>query len=214
MSGEPHDKLKDVASGPLKQALASASDDAPTPAELDAIARGLPLGAPVVAATAVLPKAVVLLATLAVVGVTWWVRRPVLPPVVPSTPPPVLELDVEPPSPGADAPPPMPAPAAPVGPPTTAPPALLGPSELETVSAADSALRRGDAAEALKWAEAARKMFPQGTLVQEREVVAIEALVLLGRRLEAETRFEAFVAAFPASGHLPRLKAKLEGTKR
>lgn len=211
MSGEPHDKLKDVASGPLKQALASASDDAPTPAELDAIARGLPLGAPVVAATAVLPKVVVLVVTLAVVGVTWWARRPVLPPVV-SAPPPVV-LDVEPPSPGADAPPPRPEVPA-KAPSTTAPPALLGPSELETVSAADAALRRGDAAEALEWAEAARKMFPKPTLAQEREVVAIEALVLLGRRLEAETRFEAFVAAFPASGHLPRLKAKLEGTKR
>lgn len=51
--------------------------------------------------------------------------------------------------------------------------------------------------------------FANGTLVQEREVLAIDALLRLGRRPEAEARASRFRAAFPRSGHLRRIEALL-----
>jgi hypothetical protein len=49
--------------------------------------------------------------------------------------------------------------------------------------------------------------FPRATLGQEREVIAIDALVRLGRVTEARTRAAAFAAQFPTSAHLRRLAA-------
>ena len=51
------------------------------------------------------------------------------------------------------------------------------------------------------------RRFPSGTLVQEREVLAIEALARLGRSPEARRRFDAFRARFPQSPHVARLSA-------
>jgi hypothetical protein len=53
------------------------------------------------------------------------------------------------------------------------------------------------------------RRFPSGTLVQEREVLAIDALLRLGRRDEAEARAARFRQAFPRSGHLRRVEALL-----
>jgi outer membrane protein assembly factor BamD (BamD/ComL family) len=49
------------------------------------------------------------------------------------------------------------------------------------------------------------RRFPSGTLVQEREVLAIEALARLGRLPEARRRLDAFRATFPRSPHVARL---------
>ncbi len=49
--------------------------------------------------------------------------------------------------------------------------------------------------------------FPAGSLGQEREVVAIQALLRLGRVGEARTRAARFVAAFPGSAHRSRVEA-------
>ncbi len=54
--------------------------------------------------------------------------------------------------------------------------------------------------------------FPRATLGQEREVIAIDALVRLGRVGEARTRAAAFAAQFPASAHLRRLATIVPGT--
>jgi hypothetical protein len=54
--------------------------------------------------------------------------------------------------------------------------------------------------------------FPRATLGQEREVIAIDALVRLGRVGEARTRAAAFAAQFPTSAHLRRLATIIPST--
>jgi outer membrane protein assembly factor BamD (BamD/ComL family) len=49
------------------------------------------------------------------------------------------------------------------------------------------------------------RRFPSGTLSQEREVLAIEALARLGRTSEARRRLDAFRSRFPQSPHVARL---------
>jgi outer membrane protein assembly factor BamD (BamD/ComL family) len=64
-------------------------------------------------------------------------------------------------------------------------------------------------AAALRALDEHRARFPRGTFVQEREVLAIEALVHLGRRQEAKARADAFARAFPASAHRRRIAVLL-----
>jgi hypothetical protein len=54
--------------------------------------------------------------------------------------------------------------------------------------------------------------FPAAALGQEREVLAIDALVRLGRIGEARARAAAFAARFPTSAHLHRLEALVPST--
>jgi hypothetical protein len=61
----------------------------------------------------------------------------------------------------------------------------------------------------LQLTEEHARLFPEGTLVPEREVLAIEALVELGRTQEARARFADFRGRFPNSPHLPRLESTL-----
>jgi hypothetical protein len=56
------------------------------------------------------------------------------------------------------------------------------------------------------------KLFPNGTLAQEREVVAIDALTRLGRMPEAKARAKKFATAYPNSAHLWQVQ-KLVGQK-
>jgi hypothetical protein len=49
------------------------------------------------------------------------------------------------------------------------------------------------------------KAYPNGALAQEREVIAIEALVKLGRRDEAAKRATGFHKSFPQSSHGERV---------
>jgi hypothetical protein len=54
------------------------------------------------------------------------------------------------------------------------------------------------------------KLYPQGALSQEREVLAVEALVNAGKLDEARARAARLEAAYPGSAHLPRVRSLLE----
>jgi hypothetical protein len=84
-----------------------------------------------------------------------------------------------------------------------APPVQL--SEAELLEQARRALK-SDPARALSRANEHRSRFPGGVLVQEREVIAIQALRQLGRSDEADRRTAAFEKAFPGSAFQRKLK--------
>ncbi|HEY8430972.1 MAG TPA: hypothetical protein VIL20_21485 [Sandaracinaceae bacterium] len=60
--------------------------------------------------------------------------------------------------------------------------------------------------EALAILEQHRRAHPHGILREEREAFAIEALVALDRRTEAERRYYDFLRAYPSSELAPRLR--------
>jgi len=84
-------------------------------------------------------------------------------------------------------------------------------AELALLRTAQDALR-ADPARALDVAAEHTRRFGDGTLAQEREVVAIEALVALERRAEARTRAVRFTARWPRSAHARRLAVILGET--
>ncbi len=53
--------------------------------------------------------------------------------------------------------------------------------------------------------------YPRGLFVQEREVIAIDALLGLRQTTRAEERARSFLAAYPRSPHAPRVRALLHG---
>ncbi len=79
-------------------------------------------------------------------------------------------------------------------------------AEVSLVSRAQTAARTSPA-EALRLCEEHARRYPRGSLAQEREALAIEALVGLARREDAKARATRFKAAFPSSGHLRKLEA-------
>jgi hypothetical protein len=79
-------------------------------------------------------------------------------------------------------------------------------AESRAIRASREALRRGDADAALRELAAAAARFPDGALVQEREVLLIEALSAKGRTDEARTRAEAFLVAHPRSPFESRVR--------
>lgn len=94
---------------------------------------------------------------------------------------------------GATAPPPRPAPE----------------SELALLQRSQAALDR-DAAAALALAEEHARDYPNGLFTQEREILAIEALLKLRRRPTALARAEAFLERYPESPHSRRVRALLD----
>lgn len=56
------------------------------------------------------------------------------------------------------------------------------------------------------------RMFAGGALGQEREVIAIEALLRAGARAQARERGQRFLNGFPGSAHVPRVTALLQTT--
>lgn len=64
---------------------------------------------------------------------------------------------------------------------------------------ARTALSAGQCERALSHLNEARRWFPAGALVQEREALSIESLACAGRREEASTRASAFLRDFPTS---------------
>lgn len=80
--------------------------------------------------------------------------------------------------------------------------------EIALVARAQDALH-GDPARALALSDEHASTYPAGAFGQEREAVAIEALVALGRRAEAERRLSAFVARHPTSSHRVHLESLL-----
>jgi hypothetical protein len=94
----------------------------------------------------------------------------------------------------APAPPALPAPVPPAGKP---------PSEASLIRAARAALPSGTS-QARRLLERHRRLYPQGQLVQEREVLWIEVLEREGRGDEASARAAAFRQQNPESAHRPK----------
>ncbi|MCP3063738.1 hypothetical protein LXT21_33685 [Myxococcus sp. K38C18041901] len=94
-------------------------------------------------------------------------------------------------------------------PPSVARAPRLEDEELLLIDDAHRALQGGDAEEALLLLRRHASRFQGGALAQEREVLAIEALVLLGRRSEAQARALDFQTKYPTSSHLVRLQKLL-----
>lgn len=78
--------------------------------------------------------------------------------------------------------------------------------EVALLEQAMKALSSGDAKKALALTEQHGREFKGGLLEQEREVLAIEALVKLGRKAEAKTRGEKFRQRYPTSTHLLKVE--------
>ena len=79
------------------------------------------------------------------------------------------------------------------------------PSEAELLEQARAAIK-SDPASALQRANEHAARFPRGVLVQEREVLAIQALRKLGRDAQADRRAAAFAKAFPGSAFQRKLQ--------
>jgi hypothetical protein len=89
------------------------------------------------------------------------------------------------------------------------PQALAAPAtEIDVLQRASDALRASPAT-ALALADDHARRFPRGVLSQEREVIAIEALVALGRPGEARDRAARLFADAPDTAHRPRIEALL-----
>lgn len=78
-------------------------------------------------------------------------------------------------------------------------------AELHLLELAQQALR-SDPARALAIAEQHKQRFARGQFAQEREMLAIQALVALGQNDRAAARARAFARRYPDSSHLPHLR--------
>ena len=78
-------------------------------------------------------------------------------------------------------------------------------SERAILQRAQDALR-GSPAQALSLTDLHLARYPGGMFAQEREVLAISALLGMGRAADARARARRFVASFPASAHRRRLE--------
>lgn len=81
-------------------------------------------------------------------------------------------------------------------------------AELALVSRAESVLA-SDPAGALALTDEHQKKYPNGQLVIEREVIAVEALAKLGRKTEARRRSDELLAHLPDSPYRVRLERAL-----
>src|SRR5262249_51246269 len=81
-------------------------------------------------------------------------------------------------------------------------------SELSLLARAQASLAV-DPARALSITDEHVQRFSSGALSQEREVIAIGALVRLGRMTEARARAERFHELYPTSAHGRRIKVLL-----
>lgn len=115
------------------------------------------------------------------------------------------------PAPAAAAPEPAPAPATPARRPTASASASDPASELRLLELAQQALR-SDPARALAIAEQHKQRFAHGQFAQEREMLAIQALVALGQNDRAAARARAFARRYPDSSHLPHLRDLVHAT--
>jgi hypothetical protein len=82
-------------------------------------------------------------------------------------------------------------------------------AERALLDVARGAIERQDGAAALAATREHERRFPSGMLVQEREAMAVRALVLLGRRDEARARTDRFRARFPGSVLMPALESQV-----
>ncbi len=82
-------------------------------------------------------------------------------------------------------------------------------AEMALLHSAQDSLRTSPSSALAKTAEHARR-YPRSALAQEREVIAVEALVNLGRKEEARLRVARFEKSYPGSTHARRLEALVE----
>lgn len=82
-------------------------------------------------------------------------------------------------------------------------------TELSLLRAAQAALADAPG-HALALCSRHAEQYPNGTLAQERDVIAIDALLRLGRVDEASARARVFEARYPGSAHSHRLREQLE----
>jgi hypothetical protein len=82
-------------------------------------------------------------------------------------------------------------------------------AEQALLDSARVALGRGDGAAALDAATVHARRFPHGELSEERDAIAVQALVLLGRGDEARARAERFRRAYPESALFPAIREAL-----
>lgn len=80
-------------------------------------------------------------------------------------------------------------------------------AELALLKRARGLLAATKPEEALTLMDQHAARFPQGMFVQERELLAVEALAQLGRPQETHTRAAAFLRAHPKSVHAARIRA-------
>ena len=85
-------------------------------------------------------------------------------------------------------------------------------AEARLLARAEAALRAGAPAQTLTLAEQHADQYRGGSLREERERLAIEALLALGRRSDAETRARRFRATFPDSVQQTRIDELLRAT--
>ncbi len=85
--------------------------------------------------------------------------------------------------------------------------ALENPSEMELIREAE--YLRKQPSQALRKLDEHARLYPDGMLAQEREVLAIEALLAAGQRPAAEARAERLAANHPGSAHLRRVRVLL-----
>lgn len=78
--------------------------------------------------------------------------------------------------------------------------------EIATLDRARAALTSGDAAKALAGVDAYAAAVGFGALAQESVLLRIQALVKLGRRVEATKVGNAFIAAHPTSAHVTKIR--------
>jgi len=119
-------------------------------------------------------------------------RLPAVPPPAPATPAPAAASAAPEPSTAA----------APIA---TEPDLPVAESESAILQRAQDALS-GSPARALAITDQHLARYPGGELAQEREVIAVSALLGMGRGAEARARAERFLAAYPTSGHRRRLE--------
>ncbi len=82
------------------------------------------------------------------------------------------------------------------------------PDELSLM--ADAQQKRGKPAQLLRVLAKHERLYPNGMLAQEREVLAVEAWIESGNLMQARKRAAALEAKFPNSAHLPRIRRLLE----
>jgi outer membrane protein assembly factor BamD (BamD/ComL family) len=82
-------------------------------------------------------------------------------------------------------------------------------AERALLDVARGALEGEDGAAALAATAQHERKFPNGALVQEREAMAVRALMLLGRAAEARARAERFRTRFPESPLLPTIQSAI-----
>jgi hypothetical protein len=94
---------------------------------------------------------------------------------------------------------------------TPARPKMAAAPETELLARAHDELLRGAPEKALAITAEHARAYPRGAFRQEREVIAIEALIALGRRDEARRRAASFEREYPTSSHRDRVERLVNG---